>query len=104
MAKGFDPSELMNQARRMKEQMAKKQQELEERVVEASSAGGMVTAFVNGNQRLVGVKIKPEAVTPDDVGMLEDLVMVAVNNGLQKAGEMAQAEMNRITGGLGGMF
>ncbi|MCA9320691.1 MAG: YbaB/EbfC family nucleoid-associated protein [Planctomycetes bacterium] len=106
MPKGFDPGELMAQARKMKEQMARKQDELKGRIVEGASGGGMITAFVNGAQEVVGIKIKPEAVDPDDVGMLEDLIQVAVNEGLRKAKDMSDSEMERLTGGLGlgGMF
>ena len=101
MAKGFDPSELMNQARKMKDEMAKVQDSLKERVVEGVSAEGLVTAFVNGNSEVVGIKIDPKAVDPDDLSMLEDLVMVAVNKGLEQANAMSSEEMNKITGGMG---
>ena len=104
MAKGFDPADLMNQARKMKDQMAKVQEGLKERVVEAEAGGGMVQVFVNGGTEVVGIKIKPEAVDPDDLGMLEDLIMVAVNAGIEKANAMSEVEMNKITGGMGGLF
>lgn len=104
MAKGFDPSELMSQARKMKDQMAKVQEGLKERIVEADAGGGMVQVFVNGGTEVVGIKIKPEAVDPDDLGMLEDLILVAVNAGIEKANAMSEEEMNKITGGMGGLF
>ncbi|MFT7616533.1 MAG: DNA-binding YbaB/EbfC family protein [Planctomycetota bacterium] len=104
MAKGFDPSELMSQARKMKDQMAKVQEGLKERIVEAEAGGGMVKVFVNGGTEVVGIKIKPEAVDPDDMGMLEDLIMVAVNAGIEKANAMSEEEMGKITGGMGGLF
>lgn len=103
MAKGFDPSDLMSQARKMKDQMARMQEQLKERVVEGQAGGGLVSAFVNGSSEVVGVKIKKEAVDPDDVAMLEDLLMVAVNDGLRQAAELSNQEMNKITGGLGGL-
>ena len=102
MAKGFDPGELMNQARKMKEALAKAQNELKDRVVEADAGGGLVRVFVNGGSEVVGVKIAADAVDPDDVSMLEDLVMVAMNNALEKARTMSDDEMNKLTGGLGG--
>lgn len=101
MAKGFDPGELLQQARKMKDQMAKTQEALKARVVEAESGGGLVKVFVNGSSEVVGVKIKKDAVDPSDVSMLEDLVMVACNNALEKAKKMADDEMGKITGGLG---
>ena len=106
MAKGFDPAELMKQARALKDQMAKEQEKLKERVVEGTSGGGMVTAFVNGGSEVVGIKIDPDAVDPDDVSMLEDLIQVAVNDGLAKANELSETEMNKLTGGMGmgGLF
>ena len=106
MAKGFDPAELMKQARALKDQMAKEQEKLKERVVEGTAGGGMVTAFVNGASEVVGIKLDPEAVDPDDVSMLEDLIQVAVNDGLAKANELSESEMNKLTGGMGmgGLF
>ena len=104
MAKGFDSAELMNQARKMKDQMAKAQDALKERVVEGEAGGGLVQVFVNGGSEIVGIKIKPEAVDPDDLGMLEDLIMVAVNAGIEKATALSDEEMGKITGGMGGLF
>ena len=106
MGKGFDPAELMNQARKMKEEMGRKQEELRGRVVEAEAGDGLVKAFVNGAQEVVGIKISKEVVDPDDVSMLEDLVQVALNKALEKANEMSEAEMGKLTGGmgLGGLF
>lgn len=106
MAKGFDPSELMKQARALKDQMAKEQEKLKERVVEGTAGGGMVTAFVNGAGEMVGIKLNPDVVDSDDVSMLEDLIQVAVNDGIAKANELSESEMNKLTGGLGmgGLF
>lgn len=106
MAKGFDPAELMKQARALKDQMAKEQEKLKDRVVEGTAGGGMVTVFVNGASEVVGIKLNPDAVDPDDVSMLEDLIQVAVNDGLAKANELSETEMNKLTGGMGmgGLF
>ncbi|MFV1957697.1 MAG: YbaB/EbfC family nucleoid-associated protein, partial [bacterium] len=71
-----------------------------EKEVEASAGGGMVTATVTGNQEIVSLKIAPEAVDPDDVEMLEDLVRAAVNEAIKKSREMMSEEMAKITGGL----
>lgn len=101
MAKGFDPAELMNQARKMKEQLARAQDALKERIVEAESGGGMVKVFANGTQEIVGVKLNPEVIDPKDPSMLEDLFQVAANNALAKAKKMSDDEMSKITGGLG---
>lgn len=80
--------------------MTKLQEELNERTVEASAGGGVVKAIANGKKQLVSIEIKPEAVDPDDVEMLQDLVMAAVNEALQKAEDMVADEMNKLTGGL----
>ena len=104
MAKGFDPAELMNQARKMKDQMAKAQEALKERVVEGEAGGGLVQAFVNGGSEVVGIKIMPDAVDTDDLGLLEDLLLVAINAGLKKAEALSEDEMGKITGGMGGLF
>ena len=83
-----------------KQQMAKVQEELEAREFEATAGGGMVTCKVNGKKEVLALEIKPEAVDPDDVEMLQDTVMAAVNEAFRKA-DAAQAEsMNRLTGGL----
>jgi len=79
------------------EQMHK---EIEGQTVEATSGGGVVRVVVNGAQQIVDIKIKPDAVDPDDIEMLEDLVMAAVNSALEKSKEIAQKEMAKITGGL----
>ena len=91
---------IMKQAQQMQRKMAEMQQELEEKHVEASSGGGMVTATVNGKQEIVGLKIDPTAVDPEDVEMLQDLVTAAVNEAIKQSQKMAQDEMAKITGGL----
>lgn len=85
----------------MQEQMAKMQEELEEKTVEASAGGGMVTVVANGKKEIVEINIKPEVVDPDDIEMLQDLVLAGVNEALRKAEEMAQEQMAKLTGGMG---
>ena len=91
---------MMQQAKKMQADMAKKQEELKEMTVETSSGGGAVNVVVSGDLVLRSIKIDKEVVDPDDVEMLEDLVLAAVNEGLSKAQEMANKEMSSITGGL----
>jgi nucleoid-associated protein EbfC len=98
MSKGL--GNIMKQAQMMQQKMAKMQQELEGRQVEASAGGGMVTAVVNGKQQLVSLKIEQGVVDPEDVEMLQDLVVVAVNEAIKKSQEMMQEEMGKITGGF----
>lgn len=104
MAKGL--GNMMKQAQMMQQKMAKLQEELAERTVEATAGGGMVTAVASGKQQIVSLKIEKEVVDPDDVEMLQDLVMAAANEALKKSQEMMQEEMGKITGGfnLPGMF
>ena len=92
--------QLMAQAQRMQAEMAKKQEQLAQQTVEASSGGGMVTAVVNGAHQLVDLKIAPEVVDPDDVEMLEDLVKAAVGEALAKSDAMVAQGMSSVTGGL----
>lgn len=91
---------MMKQAQKMQAQMAKMQEELAEKTVEASAGGGVVTVVANGKQEIVSINIKPEAVDPDDVEMLEDLVLAAVNEAQKKSQEMVSSEMSKITGGM----
>ncbi|MFO7153076.1 MAG: YbaB/EbfC family nucleoid-associated protein [Bacillota bacterium] len=93
-------NKLMKQVQKMQEDMVKLQEELKEKTVEAAAGGGVVKAVVNGKKELVEIKIQPEAVDPDDVEMLEDLILAAVNEALQKAEEMVTSEMAKLTGGL----
>ena len=95
-----DIGNLMKKAQQLQEKMAKMQEELSEKTVEASAGGGMVTVVANGKQEIVSIKIDPEVVDSDDVEMLEDLVLASVNEALDQAKEMAGAEMNKITGGV----
>ena len=93
-------NKMMKQVQKMQAQMAKLQEELEERVVEASAGGEAVAVKVNGKQEVLEIKIDPDVVDPDDVEMLEDLVLAAVNEALRKAEEMMAKEMGKLTGGL----
>ena len=98
-AKGI--GDIMRQAQKLQTQMAKVQEELAEKTVEGSAGGGMVTAIASGKQEVVSVTIDPEVVDPDDIEMLQDLVVAAVNDALRKAQEMVAGEMGKLTGGLG---
>jgi len=91
---------IMKQAKKMQERMTRLQQELELKTVEVSAGGGMVSVVVNGKFELVSLKIEKDVVNAEDVEMLQDLVMAAVNEGIRKAQEMSAAEMAKITGGL----
>ncbi len=91
---------MMKQVQKMQAEMAKAQEALGEETVEASAGGGVVTVVVNGHQEVQSVKIDPSAVDPEDVEMLEDLVLAAVNEGLRKSQEMAAEKMSKITGGI----
>jgi len=91
---------ILKQAQQMQEKARQVQEELKSKVVEGSAGGGMVRASVNGQQQLVSIKIEKEVVDPEDVQMLEDLVLAAVSQGLEKAKELAKDEFMKITGGL----
>jgi DNA-binding YbaB/EbfC family protein len=90
----------MKQAQKLQEKMAKVQEELAAKTVEATSGGGMVTAVVNGKFELMSIQIEKDVVNPDDIDMLQDLIVAAVNEGVRKAQEMASAEMAKVTGGM----
>ncbi|MFN2384595.1 MAG: YbaB/EbfC family nucleoid-associated protein [Gemmatimonadota bacterium] len=91
---------LLKQAQRIQSQVSQMQAELGERRIETSSGGGMVTAVVNGRQELIELKIDPQVVNPDDVEILEDLVVAAVSEALSRASELAAEEMKKVTGGM----
>ena len=91
---------ILKQAQQLQKQIEHLQAELAEKRVEGTAGGGMVTAVVNGRLELVDVKIDPEVVNPDDVDILEDLIVAAANQAREKAQEMAKQEMAKITGGL----
>jgi DNA-binding YbaB/EbfC family protein len=92
---------LMKQAQQMQARMAKVQEEMKTREVEATAGGGMVTAKVNGAQEVVAIKIEREIINPDDLEMLQDLVKAAVNEAMRKSRDLLAEEMGKITGGLG---
>ena len=98
MSKGF--GNLMRQAQQLHAKMLKVQEEMAARTAEASAGGGMVTAVANGRQELVSIKIEKEVVNPEDVDMLQDLIVAAVNAAVKKAQEMVSEEMKKLTGGV----
>jgi nucleoid-associated protein EbfC len=98
MKKGI--GQIMKQAQKMQSQMAKIQEEMASRTVEASSGGGMVTATANGKQEIVSLRIEKEVVDPQDVDMLQDLLVAAINEALKKSQEMVSEEMSKLTGGF----
>ncbi len=91
---------ILRQAQQMQQRLVKAQEELENETVEATAGGGAVTVVVSGKQKVHSVKIDPAAVDPQDVGMLEDLVLAAVNEAMDKAQELAAKRMEAITGGM----
>ena len=91
---------MMKQAQKLQARIAKMQEELADKTIETTSGGGMVKVSANGKQQIVSIQIEKEVVDPEDVEMLEDLVMAAVNDALAKSQEMVAAEMGKITGGL----
>jgi len=95
-----DFGSMMKQAKKLQEKMAGLQKELESKMVEATAGGGMVSVVVNGKFELQSLKIDREVVSPDDVDMLQDLIVAAVNEGIRKAQEMASSEMAKLTGGM----
>ena len=95
---------LMKQAQRMQRQMEESQKELEAAEFTAAAGGGAVEVTVTGKKEVTKVKIDPDAVDPDDVEMLEDVIMAAVNEALRKAEDASAASMSQLTGGLGGGF
>ena len=111
MAKGFNSrgmggmgggsmNNMIRQAQKMQQDMLKAQEELEAKTYAAAAGGGVVSATVSGGKELVGITIAPEAVDPDDVEMLQDLIVAAVNEALRKANDDAASQMSRLTGGL----
>lgn len=102
---GGNMQQLMRQAQKMQEQLAKAQEELDNKEYEASAGGGMVTCRVSGKRELLDLVIKPEAVDPDDVEMLQDLVMAAVNEALRLGEDTREKTMAAMApSGMGGMF
>lgn len=93
---------LMKQAQKMQRQMEEQAKELESKEFTATAGGGAVTVTVTGKREVTGVKLDPEAVDPDDVEMLEDLIVAAVNEAMRKVDEESGSAMSKLTGGLGG--
>jgi len=91
---------MVKQAQMIQAQLAKIQEEMAGKTIEASSGGGMVSVVMSGKQELISIKIEREVVNPDDIDMLQDLVLAAVNEGIRKSQEMVAEEMKRLTGGL----
>lgn len=97
---GMDFNKLMKQAQKMQEAMVKMQEDLGSQIVTGTAGGGAVTVTITGSMEVTSVKIKPEAVDPEDVETLEDLVLGAVKDAVSKANALASSQMNGITGGL----
>ena len=108
MAKGGFPrgmggpnmNQMLKQAQKMQEQMVKMQEEIENKTFEATAGGGAVKAVINGKKELVELTIDPDAVDPEDVEMLQDMIIAAVNEGIRNAEETSAGEMSKLTGGL----
>lgn len=91
---------MMKQAQKLQAKMMRLQEEMADKTVESASGGGMVKVVANGRQQIVSVSIEKEVVDPDDVEMLQDLVLAAVNDALAKSQEMVTSEMSKLTGGM----
>lgn len=91
---------MLKQAQKLQSNMAKLQEEMAEKMVEATAGGGMVKVVANGRHQILSIQIEKEVVDPEDVEMLQDLIIAAVNEALEKSQEMVSAEMNKLTGGL----
>ena len=106
MPGGMNQAAMMKQAQKLQQEMLRMQQEQETKTFTAKAGGGMVAATVNGKHELTALEINPEAVDPDDVEMLQDMVMAAVNEAMRTADNEAANNMSRLTGGmnLGGLF
>ena len=106
MPGGMNQAAMIKQAQKMQQEMLRMQEEMENKTYSASAGGGMVTATVNGKHEVLELEIDPEAVDPDDVEMLQDMVIAAVNEAMRKADAEASASMSKLTGGLnlGGLF
>ena len=91
---------MMKQVKKMQEQMEKAQSEIEEKEFSSSAGGGVVEATVNGKKEVLSVKINPDVVDPEDVEMLEDLIMVAINDAMTKAANYNEETMGKLTGGI----
>ena len=103
---GGNMQQLARQAQKLQQQMLKVQEDVEAREFTASAGGGMVSVKVNGKKEILALDIKPEAVDPDDIEMLQDMILAAANEALREAGETVEREMGKLTGGMGipGLF
>ena len=97
---GMNQMQMMKQAQKMQEELLKMQEQLEQTVYTATAGGGAVTASVSGKRELTGLEIDPDAVDPEDIEMLQDMVIAAVNEALRKAEDAANQNMSKLTGGL----
>lgn len=97
---------MMKQVQKMQKQMEKAQEELKDKTVQGTAGGGMVTITANGQKQILDIQIKPEAVDPDDIDMLQDLVLAAMNDTLKQVDELVSKDMGKFTGGMNipGMF
>ena len=103
MPGGMNQAAMMKQAQKLQQEMLRLQQEQESKTFTAKAGGGMVAATVNGKHELTALEINPEAVDPDDVDMLQDMIIAAVNEAMRTADTEAANNMSRLTGGLGGL-
>ena len=103
MPGGMNQAAMMKQAQKMQQEMLRMQEEMENKTYTATAGGGMVTAEVSGKHQVVNLTIKEEAVDPDDVEMLQDMIIAAVNEAFRTADADAQSNMAKLTGGLGGL-
>ena len=101
---GANMQQLMRQAQKMQQQMQEAQEQLDVAEYEASAGGGMVTVKVTGKRELTAITIDPQVVDPDDIDMLQDLILAAVNEALRKGEEARESAMNRMAPGMGGLF
>lgn len=98
---GMDMAKMMKQAQKMQEALLKAQEDLGNQTVEGTAGGGAVTVTANGHKEITGLRLKPEAVDPEDVETLEDLILAAIKDAQTKAASLAESSMGSITGGLG---
>ena len=104
MGGGMNPQQMMMKVQKMQQQMAQAQEEIANTEITASAGGGMVTVKMTGGYKRVAVEITPEAVDPDDVDMLQDMVMAAMNEALQQVEELSEKKMGAFSGGMPGLF
>lgn len=97
---GMNMQEMMKQVRKMQEQLAQAQESMKDVTIDASAGGGMVKATVNGDLELVSIQIDPDALDPEDVDLLQDMIVAAVNEAIRGVSEVASKQMSSITGGL----